>query len=174
MAKEAEAAPAPKKSKKLLIIIALVVVLLLGGGGAAFFLMKGDHEEGDEEEAVVEKAKPSKKKAAKEVLPTYIALDAFTVNLTPENGEQFMQLMLSIEVEDAHVGDKVKAYTPKIRNDIMLLLSGKKASDLAPKEGKEKLAGEIRELINGILAPGSKNKTDGPVTELLCTPHIIQ
>ncbi len=108
MAKEAEAAAAPKKSKKLLIIIGLVVVLLLGGGGAAFFLMKGDHEEGDEDEVVVEKAKPSKKKAAKEVMPTYIALDAFTVNLIPENGEQFMQLMLSIEVEDAHVGDKVR------------------------------------------------------------------
>ena len=174
MAKEAEAAAAPKKSKKLLIIIGLVVVLLLGGGGAAFFFFFFDHEEGDEDEVVVEKAKPSKKNAAKEGMPTCIALDAFTVNLMRENGEQFMQLMLSIEVDDAHVGDKVKAYTPKSRNDIMLLLSGKKASDLAPKEGKEKLAGEIRELINGILAPGSKNKTDGPVREVLFTSFIIQ
>ena len=44
----------------------------------------------------------------------------------------------------------------------------------APKEGKEKLAGEIRELINGILAPGSKNKSDGPVMEVLFTSFIIQ
>ena len=174
MAKEAEAAPAPKKSKKLLIIIVAAVLLLVVGGGA-FFMMKGDHEEGDEEEAVVEKAKPKKKKAAtKEVMPTYIALDAFTVNLVPENGEQFMQLTLSIEVEDPHVGDKIKAYTPKIRNDIMLLLSGKKASDLMPKEGKEKLAGEIRALINGILEPGLKNKDDGPAREVLFSSFIIQ
>ena len=173
MAKEADAPAAPKKSKKLLIIIALVVVLLLGGGGAAFFLMHGS-DEGDKDEVVVEKPKPKKKKPAVEVMPTYVAMDAFTVNLIPENGEQFMQLVLSVELEDPLLAEKVKAYTPKIRNDIMLLLSGKKASELMPKEGKEKLASEIREMMNGVLEPGLKNKADGPVRDVLFTSFIIQ
>lgn len=85
-----------------------------------------------------------------------------------------MQLVLSVELEDPLLAEKVKAYTPKIRNDIMLLLSGKKASELMPKEGKEKLASEIREMMNGVLEPGLKNKADGPVRDVLFTSFIIQ
>lgn len=181
MAKEAEntegAAP-PKKSKKLLIIIIAALVLILGlGGGAAYFLMKdnGDHE-GDDEEVAMEKGKTDKKKDShgKETMPVYIALDAFTVNLIPENGEQFLQLILSAEVNDIKVGDKVKSYTPKLRNNIMMLLSSKKASELLSREGKEKLSTEIRDMMSDVLEPGSAGKKDAPVKEILFTSFIIQ
>ncbi len=170
-AEAAEAAP-PKKSKKLLLIVAAALVLILCiGGAAAFFLMKGSHTPEDEDgEVVVEKAKKS---GEKEAAPVYVALDAFTVNLVPEAGEQFLQLIISVEVADLKVGDQLKAYTPKIRNNVMMLLSGKKASELILKEGKETLANEIRDLINQILVPGSKEK-DGPVKEVLFTSFIIQ
>ncbi len=87
-AEETESAAPPKKGKKLLIIIVLAVVLILGvGGGAAFFLLKGNaHPEGEEGEVAAESAK-KKDKGGKEVPPVYMALDAFTVNLIPENGE---------------------------------------------------------------------------------------
>lgn len=174
-AASAEAA-APKKSKKLLIIIlaALLLVLLLGGGAAAFLIMKKNAAEGGgEEEVAHETVKSSKKKVEKEALPVYVAMDAFTVNLAPEAGEQYVQLVLSVEVEDAHTGDKIKTFTPKIRNNVMLLLSGKKASELLTKEGKEKLAEEIRDQMNEILAPGAK-KDEAPVKEVLFTSFIIQ
>ena len=185
MAKEAKPAEAaesanavpPRKSKKLLVIIAAALVLFLAvGGAAAFFLMKG-HNNNDAEDGEVtsEKAKIDKKKGAKEVAPVYVALDAFTVNLVPENGDQFLQLMISVEAADLHVGDKLKAYTPKLRNNIMMLLSGKKASELITKDGKEALANEIRDQINEILEPGSKEKgEDAPVKEVLFTSFIIQ
>lgn len=165
---------APKKSKKLLIIIVAAVVLVLAiGGAAAFFLLKSDHnaEEGDEE-VVTEKAQ-TKKKDSKEAAPVYVALDAFTVNLVPETGDQFLQLIVSVEVADLHVGDQLKTYTPKIRNNVMLLLSSKKASELLAKEGKETLAKDIRDLINEILEPKAK-KDEGPVKEVLFTSFIIQ
>ena len=63
--------------------------------------------------------------------------------------------MLSVEVVDAAVGDKIKLYTPKLRSKILLLLSTKKASELITKDGKEALAEELREEMNGILEPGS-------------------
>lgn len=180
MAKEAkpEAAAAeapPKKSKKLLIIVAatLVVILLIGGAGAFFLMKKHGAEEGDEEEVAAETAKTSKKKGGKESLPVYVAMDAFTVNLVPESGEQFVQLILSVEVADVPTGDRIKTYTPKIRNNVMMLLSGKKASELLSKEGKEKLAGEIRDQMNQVLAPGGKSD-DAPVKEVLFTSFIIQ
>jgi len=170
-AARAEAAP-PKKSKKLLIIViaALLVVLLLGGGAVAFLLMRKNAAEGAGEEVVAHKTEKASKQ---EVDPVYVAMDAFTVNLAPEAGEQYVQLMLSVEVEDVHQGDKIKTFTPKIRNNVMLLLSSKKASELLTKEGKEKLAEEIRDQINGILAPGAK-KDEAPVKEVLFTSFIIQ
>ena len=180
MAKDAKpeaegAAVAPKKSKKLLIVIvaALVLVLALGGGG--FMVWKKMHPADEEDEVEVAAAKPKaeKKKGAKEAGPIYIALDQFTVNLAPDNGDQFLQVMISVEVEDITVGDRLKNYTPKLRNNVMLLLSGKKASELITKAGKEALANEIRDLINEILDPGAKPGY-GPAKEVLFTSFIIQ
>ena len=174
-AEENESAAPPKKGKKLLIIIVLAVVLILGvGGGAAFFLLKGNaHPEGEEGEVAAESAK-KKDKGGKEIPPVYMALDAFTVNLIPENGEQFLQLILSVEVNDIKTGDRLKSYTPKVRNNIMMLLSSKKASELLTREGKEKLAGEIRDMINEVLEPGSAGKKEAPAREVLFTSFIIQ
>lgn len=171
----AEAAPPARKSKKLLIIVAAALVLiLLIGGGAAYFLLKGNAaEEGEDGEVATEHAAPAKKKDTKEAAPVYVALDPFTVNLAPENGDQFLQVMISVEVENALAGDKLKSFTPKLRNNVMVLLSGKKASELMPKSGKEALAAEIRSLINEILEPGVKPDA-GPVKEVLFTSFIIQ
>ena len=180
MAKEAKPetpaeAPPPKKSKKLLLIVAVALALVLALGGTAAFLLMKKHgaEDGEEEEVATEKAKNSKKKSNKDAAPVYVAMDAFTVNLVPESGEQFLQLILSVEVAEAPAGDRIKTFTPKIRNNVMMLLSGKKASELLTKEGKEKLAGEIRSQMNGILAPDSKDD-DAPVWEVLFTSFIIQ
>ncbi len=179
-AKPAEAngdAPAPKKSKKMLIIIIAVVVLVLGIGGAAAFLLMGKNaDHGDEEEVATEKNKPAKKKKGeKEAPPAYVALEAFTVNLVPEAGDQFLQLTLSVEVPDAHFADELKTYMPKLRNNIMLLLSDKKASQLLTKEGKEALATELRDTMNAVIEPPAKGKkSEGPIKEVLFTSFIIQ
>jgi len=167
-----DAAPTKKKSKKLLIIVViLLVVLLILGGGVAFLIMKKNSANAQAEgaaapqhAAVAEKAGP----------PVYAALDTFTVNLV---GDQFLQLVLSVEVKDIHVDEELKTYSPKLRNNIMLLLSGKQAAELMTKEGKEKLANEIRDLMNAVLEPGAKpgeKPGEGPVKEVLFTSFIIQ
>ena len=171
---EAKEAAAPKKSKKLLIIIVITLLLLLMiGGAAAFFLMSGgEPEEGSEEGEVATEKAPAKKKESKEAaVPVFVAMDAFTVNLDQDTGGQYLQVVISVEVEEAHMGDKIKTYTPKLRNNIIRLLSGKKASELITPEGKEALATEIRNLMNEVLEPGAK---EGPVKEVLFTAFIIQ
>lgn len=182
MAKEekpAEEAAAPKKSKKFLIIIlAAVLVIVLAGGGAAFFLLKkGDEHAEDDEEAAVETDKPKKKKKGeKEAPPVYIPIEPFTVNLVPETGDQYLQVTINVEVEDAHIGETLKLHMPKLRNRIMLILSSKKASELGSREGKEGLAEEIRDSINGVIGeePAKGKKAEGPVKEVLFTSFIIQ
>lgn len=179
---EESAEAAPKKSKKMLIIIlAAVLVIVLAGGGAAFFLLKkSDHPE--DEEAVEETAKPKEKKKKKDpkAVPAFIALEPFTVNLIPETGDQYLQVILSVEIEDAHEEGAIKQVMPKIRNNITLLLSGKKPSELLPKSGKEKLAEELKDEINSAIEPPTKTKKgelimpDGPVKTVLFTSFIIQ
>jgi len=187
MAKDAkpadEGAEAPKKSKKLLIIIlAVVLLLVLGGGGAAFMLLKkGDHDEGDEEvaEEPVKSKKKDKKKDA-HAAPAFLSLEPFTVNLVPETGDQYLQVILSLELEEASAEQSIKVQMPKIRNNLTLLLSSKKASELQPKQGKEALAEALKDEINGIIEPPTKNKkgekvvADGPVKSVLFTSFIIQ
>ena len=169
----ADIAP-PKKSKKLLImVVAALVLVLIVGGGAAFFLMKKNAPEGEDGEGATEKVSADKKKSAKEVDPVYVALDAFVVNLGSESGGSFLQLTISVEVADLHMGDKIKKSAPKLRNNVLMLLSGKKADELITKEGKATLANEVRDLMNEVLEPGSKG-TEGPVKEVLFTSFIIQ
>jgi flagellar FliL protein len=176
-ASEGVDAPPAKNSKKLLIIIVVLVLVLGIGGVSAFLLLRHAPEQVDDDgEVAVEKAKPvKKKKVDRNAAPVYVALDAFTVNLVPERGDQFLQLVLSVEVDDPQTGDQLKAYMPKLRNDLTLLLSSKKASDLITTEGKEKLAREIMEKMNGVLDPAGKGKNrEGPIKEVLFTSFIIQ
>jgi flagellar FliL protein len=176
-AEEGAEAP-PKKSKKLLIIILAVVLLVVLGGGAAFMLLKKDHAEDEDAE---ETTKPAKKKdKKKEAHPVFIALETFTVNLVPETGDQYLQVIISLEVEDVAAEPEIKTKMPKIRNNLTLLLSSKKASELLSKEGKEKLADALKDEINSVIEPPVKNKKgkvevpDGPVKAVLFTSFIIQ
>ena len=174
----------PKKSKKLLIIIlAAVLVIVLAGGGAAFFLLKKSDPADDEEVAEdthKTKEKDKKKKKDPKAVPAFIALEPFTVNLIPEAGDQYLQVILSVEIEDAHEEGVVKQQMPKIRNNITMLLSGKKPSELLPKSGKEKLAEELKDEINSAIEPPTKTKKgelimpEGPVKSVLFTSFIIQ
>lgn len=181
MAKEEKAdagEAAPKKSKKLLIIIMAAVLLLVvaGGGGAYFLLKSGDTGEDDEEVAeATEKSK--KKKGEKEAPPVYIPMDTFTVNLVPETGEQYLQVAISVEAEDAAMAEQLKLYTPRLRHEIMDILSSKKPSEVSTREGKKALAEEIRAAINSVVdAPAAKGKkpAGGAVKAVLFTTFIIQ
>jgi flagellar FliL protein len=190
-AETAEAEQPPKKSKKLLIIIVALLVLVIVGGAAAFFMMKGNaaaDEEGDEEGDEVP-AKVEKKKAKKDhdAPPVFVKLDAFTVKLQTEQQEAYLQAIPELRVLDAHIGDKVKQYTPEIRHKLLLILSGKRASEISTPQGVQLLANEMRVTINNIIeppaprrkgkepeAPGDVAGPDEPVQAVLFTSFIIQ
>jgi len=180
---EEGAEAAPKKSKKLLIIIVLAVVLLLAAGAGAFLMMSGgkDDENLDEDEVAEETAKkPAKKKKDKSAPPVFVNLDPFTVNLVPEVGDQYLQVVLSVELDEAPSQATLAMMMPRIRNNVTLLLSSKKASELQSKEGKEQLAAEIQTEINSAIEPPARNKRgeiippEGPVVSVLFTSFIIQ
>ena len=177
------AAATPPKSKKMLIFIVIgVAVLALVATGALLLLKKNKStsEEGTDDE------EPAKVEVDKKHPPVFVPMDAFTVNLQPENGEQYLQIVLSMQIADAKAGEEIKTYTPEIRHRILMLLSGKKASEIATTEGREALAKQIRDQANSALgfepkATKKKKSEDddgeassGPVIAVYFTSFIVQ
>jgi flagellar FliL protein len=165
---KAEAAPpvGGGSKKKLVIILAIVLLVVLGGGGAAaFFLMKGSADHSEE-------ASPKKNKKKKEAgPPVYVPVEPFTVNLQPENGEQYLQLAFTLQVGSLEEVELIKTNMPKVRSRILLLLSSKHASEINTPEGKQALSQEIMEQIK---QPFETNGSPQDVTEVLFTSFIIQ
>ena len=168
-AKAAEAAPVGGGSKKkLIIILAGVLVLALAGGGGAWFMLKGEPEEHAEETG-----KPAKKakKAKPAGPPVYVPVDQFTVNLQPENGEQYLQLAITLQASSLEESEVIKTNMPKLRSRILLLLSSKHASEINTPEGKTQLSKDIMEAVNQPFESGGEPQE---VSEVLFTAFIIQ
>ena len=166
---KADAALAPAgASKKKLIIIILAAVLVAGGGGggAAWYFL---HDKSGQDDSA-----PSKKKkhsASKAGPPVFVPIDSFTVNLQPENGEQYLQIAFTLQVSNAEEMEAIKLNMPKVRSRLLLLLSGKKASELNTVEGKQQLAAEIVAQVN---QPFDEKGPEQDVTDVLFTAFIIQ
>jgi flagellar protein FliL len=139
----ADAAAPPKGKKKLVVIIAVVALVLAGGGGAAVMMMK---KKAAEAELDGEGPPPAAKVAKHDpkAVPTFAPLEPFTVNLADRDTERFAQVGITLELEDAHVADQIKAYMPAIRNNILLAIADRTAADLQGREGKQLLAEKIR------------------------------
>lgn len=137
-------AAAPAKSKKMLIIIigVVVAVLVIGGGAAAWFLTRshGDEEEGG--------GAPAARKEAPKVAPTFLPMENMVVNLADPGGDRFAQIGITLELEDAKTAEQVKLYLPSIRSGILMLVSQRTSAELLGREGKEKLATDIRREVS--------------------------
>ena len=143
----ADAAPPAKGGKKkLIIIIAAALLVVLIGGGAAFFMLKkapAEGEEGADGQAQAEAREPAprpKPKRDPKTPPMFLPLDPFTVNLADKESERYAQIGVTLEIEDAKVGEEIKLYMPAIRNNILMVLSHKTAAQLLTREGKDRVA----------------------------------
>jgi flagellar FliL protein len=130
----------PPKKSRVPLFIALALVLLGAGGGGAWWWTNRDA--GTAQASVAPRA------------PVFLNLEPFTVNLLEENGEHYLQTSLVFQVADQQVVETMKLYLPVIRNRILLLLSGKRPSDIASPEGKAKLVAEVTAAVRESI-PGS-------------------
>lgn len=164
------AAAAPAGSKKKLIIMILAAILVLGAGaGGGWYFSQSSAAHGEEEAPAKETRKKKKKDPA--VKPEYVPIESFTVNLQPENGEQYLQVQFTLQVEGAEQATLVKDNMAIVRNRVLLLLSSKKASEINTVEGKQHLASEIQAAIT---EPFEKQGDEQEVSDVLFTSFIIQ
>jgi flagellar FliL protein len=140
------AAPAKKGKKKLLIIVVVAVLLLavVGAGGLIMLKKKAAaaEAEGDDAPAASAHAEHGSKPDLKHP-PTFLPLDPFVVNLADKEADRYAQIGITIEVEDAHFAEQMKAFMPAIRNGVLMILAHKTSRELLERAGKEKLADEI-------------------------------
>ena len=184
-----DAPDAPKKkSKKLLFIIIGVVVLALIGGAAALFVLKKNTAEDDEyadDEPVEQVAKDPK------LAPVFMPLENMVVNLADPGGTRFIQLGLTLQLQDAKTETDVKTYMPSIRSQVLLLISQRTAEEMLQVQGKEKLAKDIIAAVSHEMgyeipdadaehadeAPKKKKKSKvppNPVQAVLFSSLIVQ
>jgi len=78
-------------------------------------------------------------------------LDAFVVNLSGDAG-RYLRASVTIAFESERDKQIVKSASSRVRDGILLLLSGKTAEKLLAPEGKTELRDEIVERINTSVA----------------------
>lgn len=139
-----------KKKSPLMLIIIIVVVALLAGGGGAYLMMGSD---GDEKVAVENNGTAEEESIENDVKSAYyFSLDpAFIVNFTGKSRARFLQVNIEGMTRDAKVKEDITTHMPRIRNNIILLLSSKTHDELNTPEGKETLRKEVLKEIQDIL-----------------------
>ena len=155
--------PLPKAKNKLLILIVIVVILLSAIGGAVyFFFIKKPEDPTAQQTATVKELKA----------PLFVALDSFTVNLltAPTDEAQFLQVGISLQLLQEKSPEQIKQRLPHVRNQVLMLLTSSKASDISTLEGKEALIAKIVSQINDLYKLGDQN----PVVGAFFTSFIIQ
>ena len=193
---ETASAPAPAKSKKLIIIVAAVLLLVAVGGAAAWMVLskRGAHGDEDEEGQPARTSQPAPPKGP----PTYLPMDNMVVNLADPGGDRFAQVGITLELADAKTAEQVKGYMPSIRSAVLLLISQRSTDELLTRDGKEKLAQDVRREVSrplGYTAPKPKKRAaprdpddqdeadeppprpradDNPVRQVLFSSFIIQ
>jgi len=176
-------APAKPKSKKLLFIILGVVVLAVIGAAAALFVLQKNTAEGEEGE---EEAPVAQQSGKPKVPPTFLPLDNMVVNLADPGGNRFVQLGITLQLQDAATSDSVKAYMPSVRSGILMLISQRTAEEMLQVSGKEKLSNDIITEISLVMdyeldeaepAAGQKKRRrapPNPVQAVLFSSFIVQ
>ena len=152
-----EGGEAPPKSKKLLFTILAAVLVV--GGATAFFLMGG---------------KKTDTKAAAPVLPPiYVNLDPpFVVNFEAESMVRFLQVTVSVMTRDPHSEETLKKHDPRIRNDLLMLLSNQHYEDISTREGKEKLRLASLDTVRAVVQ--SSGGESGKIEDLYFTAFVMQ
>jgi len=159
------AAPARRTRKGL--VLALATVLCAVAAAAAWWLVQ---PQADAAKDAAGKAKEAKAKPARP--PVYVPIEVVTVNLRDDGGpERYLQVGLTFEVSGSDVAERIKAHLPAIRSRILLLLSAKRAAELATPEGKSTLVTELLELAR---APLPGEAPDKGVRDVHFSAFIVQ
>ncbi len=150
-----------------IIVLALVGILVVVGStvGAMFFMLKsmGVFDKGGEahREAAVEPTAPA----------IYHTLEPIVVNINDNGRIRFLQAKMDVMARSQEVIDAVSQHMPRIRNELVLLLSSQTVESVSTPEGKEALRKAALKRIQAVLR---KEIGEAGVEDVFITSLIVQ
>ncbi|RJR41936.1 MAG: flagellar basal body protein FliL [Deltaproteobacteria bacterium] len=131
---EMEAAPPKRKGKlKKIIIMGVLAVVLLVGGAFAYLVLTDDPS--------------SDKEKAKHADKAMMNLEPFLVNLADKDSRRYLKVKIDLEVDGEKAVKELEKSMPRIRDQLIFLLSSKSYQDISTPEGKHQLKKEIMERM---------------------------
>ncbi len=155
----------------VLLILALII-------GLTMFFMSGSDDEAeavDEEvlgETLAEPAAEQADTAINSGQPIYIPLNpAFVVNFENQDQVSFLQVDIQVMTYDPRVAPALNTHMPAVRNELLLLLSGKQYHEINTREGKRALSQDAMKVIQDVLK--SVNEANS-IEALYFTSFVMQ
>lgn len=130
-----------KRGRMKIALIAAVLLLLLGG---VALVLSRSGEPVDEEEAELESATAQPGAYDPKHVPMFVQMELFTVNLADRDADRYIQLGITLEVEDHKAAEQIKVFLPVIRNNMLMVLTNKTSDMVRDQLGKQRLAAELR------------------------------
>jgi len=135
-----EAAPGSKKG----LIIGLLAVLVLAGGGTGAWLACGGKPDPN--------AKEAKKEEGPKLPPRYVNLDPpFVVNFEAQSSVRFLQVTVGVMTREPEIEAIIKDNDPRVRNDMLMILSNQTYESVSTAEGKESLRTRCLDAVRTIV-----------------------
>lgn len=160
MAEETKEEVQPKKGgKKKLLIFLILGILIIGIAGAGVFFFLG--KKGEE-------SKTSHGKKAKEHQQAfYVDFEPIIVNLLDPTGKRYLQVRLTLEIQDQKLEEEIKKKDAVIKDTIITVLSGKTVEEVIVPEAKENIKKELLAKINQVLG-------EEIITNIYITQYIVE
>ncbi len=148
-------------AKMIIMIVVALVLVAASIGGTLYF------------SGALEKKHDDEEKPLAEVNPTlYLKLDPeFVVNFSSEQEVNYVQVEIQLMAREQSYIDLATQNMPAIRNQIILLLSGQKYTELKTPAGKDKLRADMLAKIQEII--GTNPKVPG-IEAVYFTMFIMQ
>jgi flagellar protein FliL len=149
--------PVKKRPIKKIIIIGLSVLVVLGAGtfGTLYFLSHW----GSGKKVATPEQRP--------LIGNMWSIDPFVVNLADNQGERYLKVVMQFEVSDPMVSAQLEQLKPKLRDNVMDLLTAKSYAELMDSGGKQRLRDEIVLRLNSFLSKGG-------IVRVYFTEFVIQ
>lgn len=150
-------ANASAQKPTLFIILLVLNMLVIGGLGAMIYMDKQKQaaKEGALDKIVEgEQQTQAEESKSQEFIGKLVPLETFVLNLSGVRGRKIVKISMELEVSNEEVQLEIDKLKPKIRDMIILIISGKSYSQVSEQEGKEGLREEIKDKVNLFLTKG--------------------
>lgn len=148
----------PQKKKlplKKLIIIGMAVVIVVTGGtiGTVYYKKFFGKKEPQQQQAPVGAIWP---------------MDPFIVNIQDTGGsDRYLKIVVELDISDKNCIAELNQLKPKLRDNVLDLLSSKSYKDIMDISGKQRLREEIMMRLNNFL-------TGGKIIKVYFTDFVVQ